>query len=141
MATARVAGTASAEQAPRPAPPGGRLPGETMNLTILIGGGAALAVVAFLLGYLVRARVGRNSLQSAEHRAQNVLEQAQREADTSRRNAVLEGREEALRLKQQVERETQEVRNTQLAAERAFHEKEAAFSRRVELIEKKDRDL
>lgn len=112
-----------------------------MDLTILIGGIALGAAVAFLLGYFVRARIGRNNLLSAEHRARSVLEQAQREAETARRNAVLEGREEALRLKQQVERETQEARNTQLAAERAFHEKEAAFSRRVELIEKKERDL
>jgi ribonuclease Y len=112
-----------------------------MSQMIWIGGIAVGAVVAFLVGYLLRSRVGRNSLQSAEHRAQELLEQARREAETGRRNALLEGREEALRLKQQVERETQEARNTQLASERAFHEKEAAFSRRVELIEKKERDL
>jgi len=112
-----------------------------MNQMIWIGGIGIGAVVAFFAGYLLRARVGRNSLQSAEHRARALLEEAERQAESGRRNAVLEGREEALRLKQQVERETQEARNTQLAAERAFHEKEAAFSRRVELIEKKERDL
>jgi ribonuclease Y len=112
-----------------------------MNQMILIGGIAVGAVVAFLAGYLARARIGRNSLLSAERQAQTALEQATRESEGVRRQAVLEGREEALRLKQQVERETQEARNTQLAAERAFHEKEAAFSRRVELIEKKERDL
>ena len=104
-----------------------------MNQMILIGGIAVGAVVAFLAGYLARARIGRNSLLSAERQAQTALEQATRESEGVRRQAVLEGREEALRLKQQVERETQEARNTQLAAERAFHEKEAAFSRRVEL--------
>ena len=112
-----------------------------MDQMIWIGGAAVGAVVAFLVGYLVRARAGRNNLQSAERRAQSLLDQAQGEAEASRRNALLEGREEALRLKQQVERETQEARTTLLAAERAFHEKEAAFSRRVELIDKKERDL
>ncbi len=112
-----------------------------MDPVIVIGGLALAAVVAFLAGYLVRARAGANSLQSAERRAQALLDQAQREAEAGRRNAVLEGREEALRLKQQVERETQEARSAQLSAERAFHEKEAAFSRRVELIEKKEREL
>jgi ribonuclease Y len=33
------------------------------------------------------------------------------------------------------------ARNTQLAAERAFQEKEVAFNRRVEVVDKKDRDL
>ncbi|MBI5709982.1 MAG: ribonuclease Y [Candidatus Eisenbacteria bacterium] len=112
-----------------------------MNPLTWIGGIVLGAVVSFFAGYVVRARIGRRNLQSAERLAQSVLEQAGREAESVKRAAVLEGREEALRLKQQVERETQEARNNQLAAERAFQEKEAAFNRRVELIEKKDRDL
>ena len=112
-----------------------------MNPLTWIGGIVLGAVVSFIAGYVVRARIGRRNLQSAERHAQSVLDQAGREAESVRRAAVLEGREEALRLKQQVERETQEARNNQLAAERTFQEKEAAFNRRVELIEKKDRDL
>jgi len=107
----------------------------------LIGGIVLAAVLAFLAGYLVRSRIGRSRLSSAERQARGVIEQAAREAESVKRDAVLEGREEALRHKQQVERETQTARNAQLAAERAFQEKEAAFNRRVELIEKKDRDL
>ena len=98
-------------------------------------------VVGFGLGYLLRARLGGLRLESAERQAAMLTEQAHREADQLKRDAVLEGREEALRLKQQLEREMLAARNNQLAAERAFQEKEAAFNRRVELIEKKDRDL
>jgi ribonuclease Y len=107
----------------------------------LIGGIVLAAVLAFPAGYLIRSRIGRSRLTSAERQARGVIEQAAREAESVKRDAVLEGREEALRHKQQVERETQSARNAQLAAERAFQEKEAAFNRRVELIEKKDRDL
>jgi ribonucrease Y len=98
-------------------------------------------VVSFFLGYLLRSRIGQARLESAERRARSLLEQATRDADALKRDAQLEGREEALHLKQQVERETLAARNAQLAAERAFQEKEAAFNRRVELIEKKERDL
>ena len=112
-----------------------------MNRELWIGGSLAVAAVAFWLGYLLRARHGRSRLQGAERQALGLLEQAGREAETVKRNALLEGREEVLHLKQQVERETQVTRNAQLAAERAFQEKETAFSRRVELIEKKERDL
>jgi ribonuclease Y len=111
-----------------------------MNNLTWIGGIAIGAVLAFAAGYLLRARLGRLKLDSAERQARGLLEQAARDAEGVKRNAVLEGREEALRHKQQVERETQAARGTQLAAERAFQEKEAAFNRRVELIEKKDRD-
>ncbi len=112
-----------------------------MNLWQLAGGIAIGAVVSFFLGYLLRARLGAVRLQGAERQARTVVEQAARESESLKRNAVLEGREEALRLKQQIEREMLAARNNQLAAERAFQEKEVAFSRRVELIEKKDRDL
>ncbi|MBI1799741.1 MAG: ribonuclease Y [Candidatus Eisenbacteria bacterium] len=108
---------------------------------IWIGGAAGGAVVAFVAGYLLRARLGSLRLESAERQAKSVMEQAGREAGSVKRSAVLEAREEALRLKQQVERENQAARTEQLTAERLFQEKEAAFSRRVELIEKKDRDL
>jgi ribonuclease Y len=112
-----------------------------MNALGTIGGIVLGAVVMFGLGYLVRARLGRLRLESAESKAKQLAEQAEREAETVKRNAILEGREEALRLKQQVERETQAARTAMLSAERAFQEKEAAFVRRVELIDKKDRDL
>src|SRR5437016_12751919 len=112
-----------------------------MQVGVLIGGILAGAAVAFVVGYLVRARIGQLKLQAAERQAQTLMEQAGREAEAVKRNAVLEGREEALHLKQQIEREAGATRTTQLAAERAFQEKEAAFNRRVELIEKKERDL
>ncbi len=112
------------------------------SLSLLLIGGALLgAVVVFFAGFWIRARMGETRLDSAERQARGVLENAGREAESLKRTAVLEGREEALRYKQQVEREAQQVRTDQLGSERAFHEKEAAFNRRVELIEKKDRDL
>ncbi|HET7226496.1 MAG TPA: ribonuclease Y [Candidatus Eisenbacteria bacterium] len=109
--------------------------------TMLVLGGVAIAALAFALGVLMRARQGAHSLSSAESRAGAMLAQAERDAEAARRSAVLEGREEALRAKQQVERELQEARAGQLAAERAFHEKEGAFQRRVDIVDKKERDL
>ena len=112
-----------------------------MSLVTTIAVAVAAAAVAFAVGFAMRARIGRRSLQSAEARGRTVLAEAEREAESARRQAVLEGREEALRVKQQVERETQDARSAQLAAERAFQDKEAAFNRRVEIVEKKERDL
>jgi ribonucrease Y len=106
-----------------------------------IGGIVLGAVLSFGIGFWMRSRIGARRLGSAEREAQRVLEEAGREAESVRRSASLESKEEALRLRQQVERETQTTRNVQLAAERAFAEREAAFSRRVELIEKKEREL
>ncbi|MCC6649998.1 MAG: ribonuclease Y [Candidatus Eisenbacteria bacterium] len=112
-----------------------------MNTGMWIGGIAVGAVVAFVLGWFVRSQLGRARLRSAEHRAQVVLEEAAKNADATKRDALLEGREEALRVKQDVEREMAAARGVLLESERAFQQKEAAFNRRVELIDKKERDL
>ena len=112
-----------------------------MNTGMMAGGIGIGAVVAFALGWFIRAQLGRARLRSAEQRAHAVMEEATREADSAKRNALLQGREEALRMKQDVERETALARNTQLETERAYQQKDAAFNRRVELIDKKERDL
>ena len=112
-----------------------------MNTVLWIGGIVIGAVVAFVVGWGLRSRRAGQRRDDAERQAASLLEDARREAETVRRTAVVEGKEESLRLRQQLERENQEARNTQLGLERAFHEKEAGFHRRVELVEKKDRDL
>jgi hypothetical protein len=48
----------------------------------LIGGIAIAAVLAFTAGYLIRSRIGRSRLASAEHQARGVIEQAAREAES-----------------------------------------------------------
>jgi len=112
-----------------------------MNTGMWIGGAALGAVVAFALGWFIRSQLGKARLRSAEQRAQAVLDEAAREADSAKRDAVLAGREEALKMKEDVEREIAQSRAVQLEAERAFQQKEAGFNRRVELIDKKERDL
>jgi ribonuclease Y len=112
-----------------------------MNVLVWIGGIAVGAVVSFAVGWMVRSRLAAQRLGDAERKAQVIIDDSRREADAVKRAAVLEGKEEALKLRQQLERENQQARNTQLATERAFQEKEVAFNRRVELVEKKDRDL
>jgi ribonuclease Y len=112
-----------------------------MTLWLAIGGIVLGAVVSLLVGYQWRARRGASQLQSAEQRARRLVEEAERQAESAQRAAALEGREEALKLRQQAEREIQESRSTQLAAEQATREREVALGRRVELVEKKERDL
>jgi ribonuclease Y len=112
-----------------------------MNVLQWVGGIVLGAALAFGLGFWLRARQGRSRLSSAEQQAQRVLDLANRQADSQRRTAELESREEALRFRQQAEREAQEARSVQLAAEHSLREREGAFGRRVELVEKKERDL
>ena len=95
-----------------------------MQLGIWIAGVALGILGAFTLGWFVRSRLGQARLRSAEHQAQQLLDDAKREADSTKRDAVLAGREEALAMKQELEREMLQARNAQLETERAFQQKE-----------------
>ena len=112
-----------------------------MSMVQWVGGIVLGAALAFVVGYLLRARQGSAQLTSAEQKARVILEEANRHAEGVKRSAVLESREEALRLRQQAERETLEARAAQMSAEAAFRDRESAFGRRVELVDKKERDL
>jgi ribonuclease Y len=95
-----------------------------MTFGMWIGALAAGIIGAFALGWFVRSQLGRARLRSAEQRAQQVLSDARRDAEAAKRDAVLAGREEALALKQGLEKEMMQARNTQLETERAFQQKE-----------------
>ncbi len=112
-----------------------------MDNPMVWGGALGGLLLGLLAGYWLRVRQAAARLDSHERRAQQVVQDAQREAEAVKRTAVLEGKEEALRMKQGVERELQRGRSDLLAAERAFQEKETAFSRRVEVVDKKERDV
>jgi len=120
---------------------GARARGSRMTVVMWIGAIAVGAAVSLVAGYAWRARQGRAQLQSAEHQAHKVLDESRRQAESIQRAAALEGREEALRLRQQAEREMLESRATQLAAESAIRERDLTLGRRVELVDKKERDL
>ena len=113
-----------------------------MTWTNWIGGALVGAVVAFVAGYLMRDRVGARRAQSAERRARDVIDQAGREAESRQaRRACSRAAKRRCGSSSRSSARARPSRNEQLATERAFQEKEAAFNRRVELIEKKDRDL
>jgi ribonuclease Y len=112
-----------------------------MDNLVWWGGALAGAVVAFLAGYWTRVRQAATRLDSNERRAQQVIQDAQREAEALKRTAVLEGKEESLRLKQALEREIQKGRSDLLAAERLLQENETTFGRRVLLVDEIEREL
>jgi len=61
-------------------------------MTIVIG--AAIGGVSFFLGWFLNARSGHNKLSSAEERAKKILEDAEKEANTLKREKLVEAKDE-----------------------------------------------
>ena len=104
-------------------------------LSVVIGV-LALAVGA-LLGYITKVRVGRDQVEAAERTAARVLEEAQ----TKQREALLETKEEAIKLRSQTEAELKTRRDEILRLEQRIASKEENLDRKLETQERREHEL
>ena len=100
-----------------------------------------VALVAGLLGYVLRRFVAEAKVRSAEEQARLVLEQAQRDAEAKVREAVVAAKEEAVRLRQEAEQELKERRQELQRLERRLTHKEENLDRRLAQLERKEEAL
>jgi len=105
-------------------------------MTIVIG--AAIGGVSFFLGWFLNARSGHNKLSSAEERAKKILEDAEKEANTLKREKLVEAKDEWFKRKKDMEAELQSRRNKLQAYEKQIQNREENVERKLELLNKKE---
>lgn len=98
-------------------------------------------VIGLGLGYVVRRTMAESKIGTAEARALQIIESAQRDVDARRKEAVLEAKEETHRIRQEAERELRERRNEIQRLERRVLQKEESLDRKLELQEQKAEEL
>jgi len=100
-----------------------------------------VGVVLFFVGYLLREFLGRRKVTSAENKAQKVIEEAERQAETKRKEASIEVKEELYRLRTGFEKESEDKRRELAGREAKLSQKEENLDRKADLWEKKERDI
>ena len=83
----------------------------------------------------------RAAKASSDELAKRIVEEAEREAETLRKTAVLSGKEELIKLREAAELELRARRSSVEAEERRVGERESALERRAEAVEQRDRDV
>src|SRR5687768_620203 len=83
----------------------------------------------------------RAAKASSDEIARRIVEEAEREAETLRKTAVLSGKEELIKLREAAELELRARRSSVEAEERRVGERESALERRAEVVEQRDRDV
>src|SRR6267378_4059328 len=106
--------------------------------TILVS--LAAALLAFFLGWTAHRRIGEGKVLRAEELAEKIVREAEREAETQKKSALLEAKDEWFREKAKLDRETQSMKSEMLQAERKLQEQEGNLNRRAEVLDKKERD-
>lgn len=94
-----------------------------------------------MVGYIFRKTVGEREIGSAEQKARNLILDAENRSETIKKEITLEAKEEAHRMRSEVEREIRERRAEIQRAEKRLIQKEEAIDRKTENLEKKEESI
>jgi ribonuclease Y len=119
-----------------------------MNPTALSAALGVLVILASAAFFVLGRRLGQRaelarqqaSQSSAEQVAKRVRDDAEREADSLRKTAVIAGKEELITLREEWEVEARRRREEVEREERRLQEKETALDRKVDMLDQRDRE-
>jgi len=100
-----------------------------------------VAIGGVLLGYFYRKRIAEGKICSAEEAANRIIDDAHKEAESIKKESLLEAKEEIHRLRSELEREIRERRNEIQRVERRVQQKEENLDRKMDSLEKKNESL
>ncbi len=100
-----------------------------------------VAVVSIGVGYLIRRFLAEGKVRDAETQAQAIIEQAKKEAETRHRSAELEAKDLLYKMRQEFEQQTKDRRLEITNLEKRLSQKEENIDRRLDLLEKKEKDI
>ena len=93
------------------------------------------------IGYFIRGVIGKRSKTSAEVQAKEILERSQKEAEDRKRELELHAKDELYKLREDFEKEAQERRAELQKLEKRLIAKEENIDNKIEIIEKKEKDI
>ena len=112
-----------------------------MELIIAILAGIAATIAAFFLGINYRKKVAEAYMGSAEKEAENIKEEARREALAKKKEILFEAKEESIKSKSEIEKEAKERRVEVQQLEKRLLQKEAQLDKKSNSFEKKEEQL
>ncbi len=102
-------------------------------------------IVALPLGFFVgsayRKKLDENEIGSAEAQARKILEDGIKAAETKKKEALIEAKEEILKQKNDFDAEVKERRNELSRQENRVASREESLERKMDSVEKKDENL
>ena len=99
------------------------------------------ALIAWNVAISYRKKVVESKIGTAEEKAREIIDEAMKTAETKKREGLLEVKEEALKNKNELERESRERRAELQKYEKRVLGKEEALDRKADSLEKKESQL
>ncbi len=115
-----------------------------MDILQLIMPAAGLVIVliaCFGLGWLANSRAGQGKIASADAQAEKIIEEAREEAESLKKTALLEAKDEWYKAKLDFDRNTEEKRNELHKLEMQFVDRERKMDKKVDILNNKEKNL
>src|SRR5512142_605639 len=103
-----------------------------LMLVIVVARAGGVAV-----GYVFKQRLSRKKLESSENLSARIIDEAKKEAETIKKEAVLQAKENLLKVKTEFERDSRDRKGELDALERRIRSKEENLDRRTDLLSQK----
>lgn len=97
--------------------------------------------LGFIVGVMYRKKVGEAEIGSAEIEAKRIIDDGIKTAETKKKEALIEAKEDILKFKNEAEREFKERRSEITSLERRNAKKEESLERKQDSLERKDEIL
>ncbi len=115
--------------------------GEIMDSLMLISILLVILIVGIVVGYLIRKSIAEAKISSAETLAKQIVDEAHRNAEASKKEALLEAKDENHKLRQQTEDELRERRNEVQKQENRLMHKEENLDKKSESLDQRELNL
>ena len=100
--------------------------------------GVVAAVIAWVVAITYRKKVVESKIGGAESQAREIIDEAVKTAEATKKEALLEVKEESMRAKNELEKESKERRAELQKYEKRVLSKEEAVDKKSEMLEKKE---
>jgi ribonuclease Y len=110
-------------------------------LVAFIVAAAAFFVLGRLAGRVAEHRRQSAAHSSAEQTAKRIVSEAEREAETARKSALVAGREELIRLRETFETDQRSRREEVEREERRLQEREATLDRKLDVLDQREKEV
>ncbi len=106
-----------------------------------VAAGVIFGLIAFRLGVNYRKKVAESEIGSAEEQARKILSDAAYDADTRKKETIIEAKDEIHRLRSDADREIKERWNEVSRQERRLVQKEETLDKKMDNLEAKEEQL
>ena len=112
-----------------------------MNLWLAIVLIVAFCIIGFVLGMTYRKKVAEREISSAEDEAKRIINDAIKSAESKKREALVEAKEEIHKSRSEFEREEKARRADLQKQERRLQQKEENLDRKTDSLERRNETL